>query len=115
MLKQKIATLLIFFGITFLYTNEHTEEECQYFSQYDQDRYVNEQFFKNKKGGVFVEIGAYDGVLLSNTFFFKKYLGWTGICIEPIPDVFSRLKSNRSAICVQGCICSGEDQVNFSE
>jgi FkbM family methyltransferase len=40
-------------------------------------------------------------------------MGWTGICVEPIPEVFEALKNARQAMCVQGCICSGQDTVSF--
>lgn len=78
--------------------------DLQFYSQCGQDKYVFENFFKDKKGGVFVDIGANDGVTYSNTLFFEKNLGWTGICIEPIPTVFEKLKANRKSKCIQGCI-----------
>jgi FkbM family methyltransferase len=74
-----------------------------YNSQCGQDQFINESFFKNLRNGVFVDIGAHDGVTISNTYFFEKELDWTGICIEPIPDVFGRLKTNRKC----HCICAG--------
>lgn len=74
------------------------------FSQYGQDIFVNEYFFKNKEGGVFIDIGASDGITLSNTYFFEKYLNWTGICFEPRPDKFAELCKNRTCHCVKGCI-----------
>ena len=67
-----------------------------YYSQYNQDRYLNENFFQNKKKGVFVDIGAYDGIEGSNTYFYEKELGWTGLCIEPIPNIYNRLVKNRT-------------------
>lgn len=66
-----------------------------YKSQLGQDKWVNE-VLKGKRGGFFVELGASDGVNLSNTFFFEKELGWNGICIEPNDFLFSKLKENRS-------------------
>src|SRR5579872_770277 len=75
-----------------------------YQSQCGQDRFVHENYFFFHRDGVFVDIGAHDGVFLSNTYFFEKEMGWKGICIEPIPEVFEQLKANRSAVCVQGCI-----------
>jgi len=75
----------------------------QFYSQFYQDQYVYENFFQDKTEGVFIDIGAHDGIAFSNTKFFEEQ-GWTGICIEPIPEVFDRLKTNRSAICIQGCI-----------
>ena len=77
-----------------------------YTSQCDQDRYLNETFFFNKRNGVFVDIGAHDGIRYSNSYFFEKELFWTGICIEPLPNVFEKLKQNRSCILVNKCISS---------
>jgi FkbM family methyltransferase len=51
-------------------------------------------FFKKKRTGFYVDIGAHDGVLFNNTYIFEQ-LGWEGICIEPQPDVFLKLKRNR--------------------
>lgn len=75
-------------------------EKLKYYSQVGQDKYIYEHFFKNIQKGTFLDIGAHDGVNKSNSFFFEKTLGWTGICVEPIPEVFDRLKSNRNCICV---------------
>lgn len=75
-----------------------------YHSQCGQDRFVHEHYFCCLRGGTFVDIGAHDGISLSNTYFLEKEMGWSGICIEPIPKVFAELKKNRKAICVQGCI-----------
>jgi FkbM family methyltransferase len=55
-------------------------------------------FFKGKKDGFYIDIGANDGKSLSNTIFFEK-LGWQGICIEPLPDIFDSLRKNRSCDC----------------
>ncbi|MCH9621669.1 MAG: hypothetical protein S4CHLAM20_10940 [Chlamydiia bacterium] len=74
-----------------------------YYSQTGQDEYLHKNVFKDKKNGVFVEFGAHNGISYSNTKIFEE-LGWTGICIEPIPSVFNELKKNRSCICLQGCI-----------
>ncbi len=79
-----------------------------YQSQCGQDRFVHENYFFFLKNGIFVDIGAHDGVSLSNTYFFEKEMGWTGICVEPMPEIFKLLKANRDAVCVQGCI---SDQV----
>ena len=70
------------------------------YSQLGQEKYLNENFFKNKTNGVFVDIGAHDGITLSNTKFFEE-LGWQGICVEPIPEIFEKLKINRKCICEQ--------------
>lgn len=66
----------------------------KFYSQANQDKWVCE-FFKYKKDGFFIEIGAYDGIQTSNTYSLEKYLNWNGICIEPELSVFSKLSKNR--------------------
>ena len=57
------------------------------YSQYEQDIYILNNFFQNKKDGMFVDIGAHDGVTISNSLLFEK-IGWNGICVEPLPKIF---------------------------
>lgn len=66
-----------------------------YHSQHGQDRYLHERFFRDRRGGVFVEIGALDGLFHSNSLFFERELGWTGVLVEPNPRAFARLEQNR--------------------
>ncbi len=77
---------------------KHAEEDPGYifYSKSGQDRYIFENFFKGKKNGVFVDVGANDGVTNSNTFFLEKELKWNGICLEPQPKTFQLLKQMRS-------------------
>lgn len=46
-----------------------------------------------KKQGFFVDIGAYDGKNISNTYLFEQ-LGWRGFCVEANPTTFEKLKQN---------------------
>jgi FkbM family methyltransferase len=66
-----------------------------YYGQHYEDAELNNRYFKNKRNGTYVEIGALDGVLLSNTKFFEESLGWSGILVEPHPYKFEELKKNR--------------------
>jgi hypothetical protein len=66
-----------------------------YYSQCSEDKFLNDNFFKNKKTGTYIELGAVDGIFQSNTKFFEDTLGWTGILIEPEPDKFKELTQNR--------------------
>lgn len=70
------------------------------------------EIFKNKKTGYFVDIGAYDGVAISNTKFLED-VGWSGICIEPHPNVFKRLKENRDCECINCAVWHENTQVDF--
>lgn len=67
-----------------------------------------------KRNGFFVEFGAADGVLLSNSWLLEKEFDWKGICAEPNPKFFAKLKKNRQCIVSESCI-AGETgkQVEF--
>ena len=82
------------------------------YSQCKQDKCIN-ILFKGKKNGVFLDIGAHDGISLSNTYFFEKEKKWTGICIEPNPEIFKELQLNRTCILENCCISDNESQVIF--
>jgi FkbM family methyltransferase len=75
----------------------------EFYSQHGQDRFCYEKFFQNKKDGFFLEIGALDGIRLSNTYFYEK-MGWSGICVEPSPKKFSLLEKNRNCICEKAAV-----------
>jgi len=96
-----------------IYDQVSDSEEEIYCSQFGQDQFVNETFFHGKRNGVFVDIGAHDGIMNSNTCFFEECLGWTGICIEPIPHLFEELKKNRDCFCFNGCIANFNGPAKF--
>jgi FkbM family methyltransferase len=75
-------------------------------SQLGQDIWVLEKT-NYKRGGFFVEFGATDGVLLSNTWLLEKEFGWEGVCIEPNPKFYAQLQANRNCKISNQCI-SGE-------
>ncbi len=84
--------------------NDKFFRDENYYSQFGQDKYLDQVVFKGKTHGFFVELGAYDGINCSNTYFFEKYREWQGICIEPIPEQYNLLEKNRQCFCVWGCI-----------
>lgn len=86
-----------------------------YKSQWQQDRYLNENIFKGKMYGTFVDVGAHDGVSGSNTYFFEKELGWTGLCIEPITDRYVELTKTRDCICMNCCVYNKPGTVSFTQ
>lgn len=57
-------------------------------AQNGEDRWLD-AYFRHKRSGYFVDVGAYDGVELSNSYHFEQ-LGWTGILVEADPDNASR-------------------------
>jgi FkbM family methyltransferase len=64
------------------------------YSQLKQDLDVL-KYYSNKENGYFIEIGASDGIELSNTYLLEKKYNWRGICVEPIPKRYELLCKNR--------------------
>ena len=82
------------------------------YSQIGQDVFVL-NYYKNKSDGFFVDIGAGDGILFSNTFILEKN-NWKGICIEPLPVQFDSLLKNRSATCINAVVYKPTDDNRVS-
>lgn len=62
----------------------------------------------------YVDIGANDGLIVSNTSHFDLNLGWDGICIEPHPRAFSELEKNRTrSTNLNLCVSSQSGEVDF--
>lgn len=72
-------------------------------SQLGQDVWVLEQT-DFKRGGFFVEFGATNGILLSNSYVLETGFGWNGICAEPNPHFYSQLEKNRKCTVSPECI-----------
>lgn len=64
-----------------------------YHSQFREDRWIHKHLQLPDKG-VFVDVGASNGVKHSNTLFFENR-GWTGLCIDADPRHWNELKANR--------------------
>lgn len=77
-----------------------------YHSQIGQDKWVH-SVVGDKHDGYFIELGACDGLYLSNTLFFERELGWNGICIEPNNNYFNKLTNNRK--------CNKSNELVYSE
>ena len=68
-------------------------QTVKYYSQNGEDCLLWE-FFGPVNKGYFIDIGAFDGIHLSNSYSFEQF-GWKGICVEAHPEYFSLLKKNR--------------------
>lgn len=85
-----------------------------YYSQGGQDQYLDLSVFCGFERGVFVDVGAWDGVEINNTLFFEKNRRWTGINIEPTPSTYARLQHNRpQCINLDVAVTDTEGQTEF--
>jgi FkbM family methyltransferase len=87
-------------------------------SQFGQDALVGDILFKGKPG-IFVDVGARDGITISNSVYLERKFGWTGIAIEPHPDLFAKLVRRRRCDCrnvaASASASDGLDFVKFLE
>ena len=83
-----------------------------------QPRLLDQRYFREKrKGGFFIEAGAFNGESDSTSLHFELEHGWTGLLIEPVPTNFAELLTkNRKAWSVQTCLSTQEtpETVHFS-
>ena len=63
-------------------------------SRLNEDRIIASNFFPNKTGGFYSELGAFDGIIESNTRLFEECMGWGGLLIEGNPSSFTKLQQD---------------------
>ncbi len=63
-----------------------------------------DRYFPDKIDGVFVEVGAFDGIFAGHVFSLAK-LGWRGLCIEPHPEYARQCAENHAGhnVAVETC------------
>ncbi len=83
-------------------------------SQAGQDYWVYGEVYNEATHLFFLDIGAHDGVFLSNTFILETRYHWKGICIEANPISFSALQKNRSCTCINTCVDNTDGVVPFA-
>lgn len=59
-----------------------------------------------KASGFFVEVGATDGIYLSNTLLLERKFDWAGILVEPAKGWHARLRQNRRSVIDTRCVVS---------
>jgi len=68
--------------------------------------FLNNYKLENK---FFIEAGANDGIVVSNTLLLELQNGWTGCCVEPNFENYKKLTQNRkNSICFHGALVSSQ-------
>lgn len=73
------------------------------------------KYFNDKTDGYFVEVGAYDGYLWSNTWGLAE-AGWNGIYVEPIHNLAERCREmhkNNHVITIECAITDSDEKVKL--
>lgn len=55
------------------------------YAQHGEDLLLAKRF-RGQRNGTFIEVGAYNGVELSNTCLLEREYGWKGVLVEPNPE-----------------------------
>jgi len=68
--------------------------EKKLYSCFDEELIIRD-FFQDRQGGFFVDVGCAWPIKASNTYYLEKHLGWTGIGIDALDDYASEWKKKR--------------------
>ena len=86
---------------TYNFSKQHANNDQ---SQFGQDHMVA-KLLNFKRNGIFIEAGAYDGEIHSNTLQLELKYNWTGILVEPNPDSFQELLTkHRNCYAINTCL-----------
>lgn len=80
------------------------------------DAYIEKLLFEEfniEKDGIFVDVGAYHPIYLSNSYYFEKYKNFKVLCIEPTPIMFDELKKLRQNVYNYAASDENKDDVDF--
>lgn len=77
-----------------------------FYGQHGEDQFLK-TFFPEDHQGVCVDVGAYDGISMSNTLYFEQR-GWRCLCIEPINEAYAKCAILRKE--TAQCCASDHDQ-----
>ncbi|XP_052068724.1 uncharacterized protein LOC127707988 [Mytilus californianus] len=84
----------------------------KHYSQAHQDETVYQ--ISRKKNGIFVEMGAYNGEMYSNTLWLERKHNWTGLLIEANPDLCRQIDAlKRRAWRLCACISDKLKKTEF--
>ena len=85
-----------------------------FYAQSREDHVAAHMYFHNSFSGVYLEIGALDGTLMSNTRYFEESRNWKGLLIEPNAEEFEHMYTSRpNAVRVNAAICAQKQTVHF--
>ncbi|MBI5211189.1 MAG: FkbM family methyltransferase [Elusimicrobia bacterium] len=55
------------------------------YSQFNEELIIRD-FFQDRRGGTFLDVGSGHYMNLSTTYYLEKHLGWSGIAVDALPE-----------------------------
>ena len=116
--KHTLTSLLFWFtllivGVAVYFASDRLQERApdplaglpagaRYLAGYGPNRYsqfaeewIIRDFFQDRRGGVFVDVGANHYKNDSTTFYLEEHLGWSGLAVEPLEQFAADYKQFR--------------------
>ena len=98
LLKLSCVILLIVNSINLqtalVFANDILESGKKLYSENNEELIIRD-FFNDRQGGVFVDIGCADYKDSSTTYYLEKHLGWSGIAVDALVDWAKGYMENR--------------------
>lgn len=60
-----------------------------------QEELIIRDFFQDRRNGVFLDVGCWQPIEASNTYYLEHELGWTGVAIDALAELAPRWKRVR--------------------
>ncbi|ORC86680.1 putative methyltransferase [Trypanosoma theileri] len=81
-------------------------------SQHMEDLIMLQRFLGNVTNGFFIELGAFDGMSFSSTYFFERFMNWSGLLIEASPVSIAEHRQYYASArprseYIEGAVCAG--------
>jgi FkbM family methyltransferase len=70
--------------------------EPSLYSEGPEEQLIRE-FFRDRRNGFFLDVGAADPIEYSTTYFLEKHLGWSGIAVDALPQYAAPWAEKRPA------------------
>lgn len=96
--------------------NNMESKASGYYGESKEDLIIYKAIYNSNPhyNGTFIELGAFNGIDLSNTKFFEDNFNWNGVLIEPVKELYDQLIINRpNCDCYNYVISKTEGEVDF--
>lgn len=81
--RLRLAFFLVCSAGVSLYAGDILKSEKKLYSQFDEELIIRD-FFNDRRGGVFVDVGAAKYKQRSTTYYLEKHLDWGGIAVDAL-------------------------------
>jgi FkbM family methyltransferase len=96
----RVVVLFVILGLSGCHRAEETDFETllrngsSKYAQHKEEP-VLRHFFRDRRDGVFLDVGCFKWRELSTTYYLEKHLGWSGIAVDALADFRAGWKRNR--------------------